>query len=93
LREYDGVASDEKSSPVQSSWFTAFLFEIIETKGREDPDVPHKDRAAKLWCEYVTTLTGEQWKYLKIPQKEFIKLEPSDFSDLTVLSYDQRSLP
>jgi type III restriction enzyme len=66
---------------------------LIETKGREDPDVPHKDRAAKLWCEYVTALTGKQWKYLKVPQQDFIKLQPSDFSDLAVFSCEQQSLP
>jgi type III restriction enzyme len=64
---------------------------LIETKGREDPDVPHKDRAAKLWCEYVTALTGKQWKYLKVPQQDFMKLEPSDFSDLAVFN-EQQSL-
>ena len=64
---------------------------LIETKGREDPDVPHKDRAAKLWCEYATNLTETPWKYLKIPQQEFNKLEPSEFSDLLVF-YDQKTL-
>ncbi len=24
---------------------------LIETKGREDVDVAHKDRAAQIWCE------------------------------------------
>ncbi|MGA2681496.1 MAG: DEAD/DEAH box helicase family protein [Candidatus Bathyarchaeia archaeon] len=57
---------------------------VIETKGREDPDVPHKDRAARLWCEYATDLTQRTWKYLKIPQQDFGKLEPSEFSDLDV---------
>ncbi len=27
---------------------------IVETKGREDLDVAHKDRAAILWCENAT---------------------------------------
>jgi len=57
---------------------------LIETKGREDPDVPHKDRAAKLWCEYATELTQIPWKYLKIPQQDFTRLEPNEFSDLDV---------
>lgn len=57
---------------------------VIETKGREDQDVPYKDRAAKLWCEYVTNLTHEQWHYMKVPQMEFIQLEPTLFSDLDV---------
>jgi type III restriction enzyme len=64
---------------------------LIETKGREDPDVPHKDHAATIWCEYATNLTGKTWKYLKIPQKDFIKLEPNEFSDLTIFNYEQKS--
>ena len=31
---------------------------LIETKGREDIDVVHKDRAATIWCENATLLTG-----------------------------------
>lgn len=57
---------------------------LVETKGREDIDVAHKDRAAKIWCENATLLTRTQWGYLKVPQKEFEKLEPSHFSDLSV---------
>ncbi|MCJ7634455.1 hypothetical protein MUP77_18940, partial [Candidatus Bathyarchaeota archaeon] len=62
---------------------------LIETKGREDPDVPHKDRAAKLWCEYVTSLTQMPWQYLKIPQRDFMQLEPDEFSDLSVFKHEQ----
>jgi type III restriction enzyme len=59
---------------------------LIETKGREDTDVVHKDRAAQIWCENATQLTDTHWEYLKIPQKEFEKLEPSRFSDLLVFA-------
>ena len=65
---------------------------LIETKGREDQEVQHKDRAAKLWCEYATNLTNDNWLYLKIPQKEFDKLEPNEFSDLIILGYEQKEL-
>ena len=58
---------------------------LIETKGREDIDVKHKDRAAELWCENATTLTGTRWAYRKVLQKEFEKLQPSDFEDLIAL--------
>jgi type III restriction enzyme len=58
---------------------------LIETKGREDVDVPHKDRAAALWCENATFLTGVVWEYLKVPQKEFEKLHPEDFGDLVAM--------
>ena len=58
---------------------------LIETKGREDVDVAHKDRAAVLWCENATILTSKEWRYRKVPQKEFEKLRPNDFEDLIAL--------
>lgn len=57
---------------------------LIETKGREDVDVAHKDRAARIWCENATLLSGTPWRYLKVPQIEFIKLQPGEFSELAV---------
>ena len=65
---------------------------LIETKGREDTDVPHKDRAAKLWCEYASDLTETRWQYLKIPQQDFGRLEANEFSDLSVFKYEQQTL-
>ena len=60
---------------------------LVETNGREDIDVAHKDRAARIWCENATLLTGAAWTYLKIPQREFEKLQPTDFADLSVLAH------
>ena len=57
---------------------------LIETKGREDLDVVHKDRAARIWCENATLLVGIPWRYLKVPQTEFSKLQPTDFAELAV---------
>ncbi len=57
---------------------------LVETKGREDPDVAHKDRAAGLWCEDATALTGVEWRYVKVPQAGFERLEPTTFADLDV---------
>src|SRR5437899_1876971 len=57
---------------------------LIETKGREDPDVAHKDRAARLWCENATQLTDQRWSYLKVPQAGFDRLQPTSFADLLV---------
>ncbi len=57
---------------------------LIETKGREDPDVAHKDRAARLWCENATQLTTQHWNYVKVPQAGFDRLQPTSFADLTV---------
>jgi len=55
---------------------------IVETKGQESLEVAFKDRAAKIWCGNATKLTGEQWRYVKVPQKEYIKLQPIEFFDL-----------
>lgn len=61
---------------------------IIETKGREDIEVKRKDEAAKRWCENATHLTGTNWQYLKVPQKEFEVLHPSTFKELiTALNF------
>jgi len=43
---------------------------LSETKGREDADVARKDVRAEKWCADVTTLTGQTWRYLKVPDKE-----------------------
>jgi type III restriction enzyme len=59
---------------------------LVETKGREDVDVAHKDRAAAFWCENATLLTGTDWQYIKVPQSEFDKLRPTEFTDLTVFT-------
>jgi type III restriction enzyme len=57
---------------------------LIETKGREDPDVAHKDRAAVIWCENASMLTSADWRYTKVPQSGFDNLQPTDFADLVV---------
>ena len=54
---------------------------LIETKGQENIDVAHKDRAATIWCENATLLTGTTWLYFKVPQVEFGKLQPTVLSD------------
>lgn len=58
---------------------------IVETKGQENVDVARKDKAAALWCENTTELTGTNWRYLKVPQKHYEKLQPADFADLQTL--------
>ena len=55
---------------------------IVETKGREDIEVRLKDNAAMNWCKAATELTKEQWRYLKVPQKEFEQLHPETFEEL-----------
>ena len=58
---------------------------VIETKGQENVDVAHKDRAATIWCENATLLTDVTWTYVKIPQVEFGKLQPTVWSDAVVV--------
>jgi len=55
---------------------------LVETKGQESVEVAFKDRAARLWCENASMLTGEQWSYVKVPQREFKRLQPVEFYDL-----------
>jgi type III restriction enzyme len=57
---------------------------VIETKGQENIDVAHKDRAATIWCENASLLTGVIWLYLKVPQIEFGKLQPRELSEAVV---------
>jgi type III restriction enzyme len=58
---------------------------LIETKGQEDVTVAFKDRAASLWCENATLLTGTNWRYLKVRQTDYTRLQPVLFADLLVL--------
>ena len=58
---------------------------LIETKGLEDVNVANKDRAAQLWCENASSLTGKPWAYIKVRQTEYNALQPSNLTDLLVL--------
>jgi type III restriction enzyme len=58
---------------------------IVETKGLEDTNVVNKDRAAQLWCENTTKLTGKPWAYVKVLQTSYKQLQPTRFEDLFVL--------
>jgi hypothetical protein len=58
---------------------------LVETKGMEDVNVASKDRAAQLWCENATLLTGKPWGYLKVQEKEYKQLQPSLFGEVSFL--------
>ncbi len=58
---------------------------VLETKGAETVEVAYKDRAARLWCDNATLLTGTRWDYLKIPQKAFNDMQPATFEDVVLL--------
>jgi type III restriction enzyme len=55
---------------------------VVETKGQENVDVAHKDRAATIWCKNATLLTGTEWTYLKVPQSDWNQLQPNDLGDV-----------
>ena len=57
---------------------------IIETKGREDVDVQHKDSAALNWCQTAAALTGKPWNYMKVLQSVFEELHPETFAELLI---------
>lgn len=57
---------------------------IVETKGQEDVNVANKDRAAAIWCENASALTGDSWAYLKVKQSEYAKLQADTFADLSI---------
>jgi len=55
---------------------------IIETKGREDIDVAHKDKRAILWCEDATKLTKYKWSFKRINQEDFEKYRFKNVQEL-----------
>ena len=81
----DSVANLRYYEPDFVAITTDGVHHLIETKGREDIDVGHKDRSACLWCENAALLTGTEWVYRKVLQKEFERLQPTDFEDLIAL--------
>jgi len=58
---------------------------LLETKGQETADVLRKDAAAARWCESASELSGTEWRYIKVPQKEFEALQPVRLADLAAL--------
>jgi type III restriction enzyme len=41
---------------------------------------------AQIWCENASMLTDTDWRYLKVSQVEFAKLQPTEFADLLVFA-------
>ena len=39
---------------------------VVETKGLEDLEVPRKDQRVAQWCRDATSLTGQNWRYVKV---------------------------
>jgi type III restriction enzyme len=54
---------------------------LVETKGREDVDVPRKARAAVAWCESASTKNCK-WEYVYVPQGVFGRMTGNSFEEL-----------
>ena len=56
---------------------------IIETKGREDLDVPLKMQRLRQWCEDINHVQADvAFDYVYVDEDAFEKYRPSSFSDL-----------
>lgn len=53
---------------------------LVETKGREDKDVPLKARAAIGWCKAASGKI--KWEYLYVPQDVFSRFDSNKIADL-----------
>lgn len=71
---------------------TGGILYLVETKGREDLDVQNKDRAAVIWADSATALTGHIWQYVKVLQSDFEKSQPTHFADCVALGMMQPSM-
>jgi len=54
---------------------------LVETKGREDLDVPLKAMAAVSWCKAASSKTSK-WEYLYVPQAVFSGFSSNKIEDL-----------
>lgn len=54
---------------------------LVETKGREDKDVPRKARAAMAWGQAASS-TGVPWDYLYVPQGVFERMTGDSVAEL-----------
>lgn len=54
---------------------------LIETKGRQDQDVPRKASAAVEWCK-TASKSGTRWQYVFVPQTVMEGLTSSRLADL-----------
>jgi type III restriction enzyme len=68
---------------------------IIETKGREEIDLPQKMARLKLWCADATSAAavggGPAFRFLYVDQASFEKHAPNDFATLAASFTEYRS--
>jgi len=70
------------------------VFWILETKGREYPDLENKNKAIERWCKAVTEQTGKEWKYLMVRQSYFdmVKKSLKSFKNLIDILIENEKL-
>jgi type III restriction enzyme len=62
---------------------------LVETKGQgwdEMSTVRPKVEAAERWCQEVSKLTGERWRFVKILQSDFERFHTLPFGELVKAS-------
>ena len=56
---------------------------VVETKGREDLDVPLKMQRLQQWCQDINRAqTDVGYDYVYVDEESFEKYNPSSFKDL-----------
>jgi type III restriction enzyme len=59
---------------------------VVETKGREELDLPQKMARLRQWCEDATTATkddgGPRYRFVYVDQESFDQHKPSSFAGL-----------
>lgn len=67
---------------------------IVETKGREDPDDPHKVRRLREWCEDVNQVQSEvRYGFVYVDQAGFNRYRPKTFGQLLESFREYREPP
>jgi type III restriction enzyme len=66
---------------------------IVETKGREELDLPQKMARLKQWCADATAAedNGQRYDFLYVDQNSFEKHTPKTFTALTQAFTDYKS--
>ncbi len=65
---------------------------IIETKGRVWEGTEQKDRAMKNWCDQVSHITKQHWRYARVNQSDFDQSMAETLSDLVTSGLATASL-
>ena len=55
---------------------------VVETKGREDLDVPLKVARLRQWCEDVNAVQDVTWSFVYVDEEGFHKYSPKSFAGL-----------